>query len=93
MSEAKVGKSTLVLEVMPASDEVNIEELEKKIRAYVPEGLLWGKSQTAEACFGLKKLQIGAVVTDDVDVQGLEDELQSWEDDVSSTQIIAFQKI
>lgn len=89
----KVGKSTLVLEVMPASDEVNLDDLEKKIREVAMDGLLWGKSQRKEACFGLFALQIGAVVTDDVDVQGLEDELSSWEDWISSEKIIAFQKI
>ena len=93
MSAKPVGKSTLVLEIMPAGTDVNLDELEQKIRDYKLDGLLWGKSQRNEACFGLYALQIGAVVTDDVDVQGLEDELASWEDWISSEKIIAFQKI
>lgn len=88
-----VGKSTLVLGVNPADTEIDLDKLEAKIREIKVEGLLWGKSQRQEKCFGLYQLQIGAVVTDDVSVDDLQEEIEGWEDEVASTEIIAFQKI
>jgi translation elongation factor EF-1beta len=44
-------------------------------------------------CFGLFQIQIGAVVTDDVSVDELQETIESWEDEVGSTEILAFQKI
>ena len=88
-----VGKSTLVLMVKPADSEVDLDALEKKIREYKQEGLLWGQSQREDLCYGLVGLLMGAVVTDDVSVEDIEEELQSWEDWVMSTEIRAFQKI
>lgn len=89
----EVGKSTLVLSIKPADDTVNLDDLEAKIRAIQKDGLLWGKSQRAEMCFGLFAIQLGAVVTDDVSVDELEEEIQAMEDLVQSTEVIAFQKI
>lgn len=91
--EAAVGKSTLVLAVKPADTEVNLDALEEKIRAIQMDGLLWGKSQRAEMCFGLMQLQMGAVVTDDVSIDDLQEKIEAMEDEVQSTEIIAFQKI
>ena len=90
---AQVGKSTLVLAIKPADSDVDLDKLEAKIREIKKDGLLWGKSQRQEMCFGLFQLQMGAVVTDDVSVDDLQEELESWEDEVQSTEIIAFQKI
>lgn len=91
--EAAVGKSTLVLAVKPADTEVDLDQLEAKIREIARDGLLWGKSQRQEMCFGLFQLQMGAVVTDDVSVDEIQETIESWEDLVQSTEIIAFQKI
>jgi len=88
-----VGKSTLVLGVRPADTEVDLDALEAKIRAIAVDGLLWGKSQREELCFGLKQIQIGAVVTDDVSVDDLQEQIEGWDEEVASTEIIAFQKI
>ena len=88
----EVGKSTLVLDIKPADDEVNLDELDAKIRKLEIDGLLWGKSQRKEMCFGLYMIQMGAVVTDDVDIDGLQMELEDW-DEIQSTEIAAFQKI
>ena len=89
----KVGKSTLVLGVNPADTEIDLDKLEAKIRDIKIDGLLWSKSQRQEKCFGLYQLQIGAVVTDDVSVDDLQEQIEGWEDEVASTEIIAFQKI
>ncbi|OHT01797.1 translation elongation factor 1 beta [Tritrichomonas foetus] len=89
----EVGKSTLVLAVKPADSEIDLDKLEAKIRELKIDGLLWGKSQRQEMCFGLFQLQMGAVVTDDVSIDDLQETLESWEDEVQSTEVIAFQKI
>jgi translation elongation factor EF-1beta len=44
-------------------------------------------------CFGLFQLQMGAVVTDEVSVDDLQEQIEGWEDEVQSTEILAFQKI
>jgi translation elongation factor EF-1beta len=89
----QVGKSTLVLAVKPADSDVDLDALEAKVRGIAKEGLLWGKSQREEMCFGLFALQIGAVVTDDVSVDDIQEEIEGWEELVASTEIQAFQKI
>jgi translation elongation factor EF-1beta len=89
----QVGKSTLVLAVKPADSDVDLDALEVKVRGIQKEGLLWGKSQREEMCFGLFAIQIGAVVTDDVSVDDIQEEIEGWEDLVASTEIQAFQKI
>jgi translation elongation factor EF-1beta len=90
---APVGKSTLVLAVKPADGDINLDDLEKKVREIKRDGLLWGQSQREEMCFGIFQLQIGAVVTDDVSVDDIQETIEGWEDEVGSTEIIAFQKI
>ena len=90
----KVGKSTLVLGVNPADTEIDLDKLEAKIREVKMDGLLWStESKRQEKCFGLYQLQIGAVVTDDVSIDDLQETIEGWEDEVASTEIIAFQKI
>lgn len=89
----KVGKSTLVLGVNPADTEIDLDKLEAKIREIKVDGLLWGKSQHEKKCFGLYQIQIGAVVTDDVSVDDLQTTIESWKDEVASTEILAFQKL
>ncbi|KAH0788026.1 putative elongation factor 1 beta [Histomonas meleagridis] len=89
-----VGKSTLVLQISPADTEVNLDDLENKIRTEIKEeGLLWGKSERKPLYFGLVAILLGAVVTDDVSVDGIQEKIESWDDLVASTEIIAFQKI
>jgi translation elongation factor EF-1beta len=91
--ETKIGKSTLVLAIKPADSDVDLDALEAKVRAITAEGLLWSQAKREEMCFGLFQLQIGAVVTDDVSVDDIQEQIESWEDEVQSTEIIAFQKI
>jgi len=89
----QVGKSTLVLGVKPADVDVNLDDLEAKIRAIAKEGLLWGISKRKDLFYGLQMIQMGAVVTDDVSVDDLQEEIESWDEMVMSTEILAFQKI
>ena len=91
--EKAVGKSTLVLAIKPADTEIDLDALEAKVRAIQMDGLLWGISERKEMCFGLIAIHMGAVVTDDVSIDDLQEEIESWDEEVASTEILAFQKI
>ena len=70
-------------------DETSMTELEANVRSIEKDGLLWGRSQLVEIGYGIKKLQINAVVDDEkvfvVDLQG---EIEEDEDHVQSTDVV-----
>eukprot|EP01098_Paradermamoeba_levis_P016776 TRINITY_DN9283_c0_g1_i1.p1 TRINITY_DN9283_c0_g1~~TRINITY_DN9283_c0_g1_i1.p1 ORF type:complete len:233 (-),score=83.74 TRINITY_DN9283_c0_g1_i1:73-720(-) len=89
-----VAKSTIVLDVKPWDDETNLAEMEEKVRGIEREGLTWGKSQLVEIGYGIKKLQISAVVVDDlVSVDEVSETICAYEDLVQSVDIAAFNKL
>ena len=58
------------------------------------DGLLWGKSKLVDVAFGVKKLQINAVIEDEkVSTDDLQDQIEGFEDYVQSMDVVAFQKI
>lgn len=58
------------------------------------EGLLWGSAKLIPVGYGIKKLQINAVIVDDlVSTEDLEDQIKVHEDYVQSVDIAAFNKI
>lgn len=64
------------------------------MRGIDKEGLVWGASKWVPVGFGIKKLQINLVVEDDkVSLEELEEEIQSFEDYVQSSDIVAMQKL
>jgi len=89
-----VAKSSVVLDVKPWDDETPMEELEKCVRSIVVEGLVWGQSKLVPVGYGIKKLQIGAVVVDDlVSIEDLEEQITAFSDYVQSMDVAAFNKI
>ena len=57
------------------------------------DGLLWGKSKLVDVAFGVKKLQINAVIEDEkVSTDDLQDQIEGFEDYVQSMDVVAFQK-
>ena len=62
--KALLSKSMIVLDVKPWDDETSMEALEKHVRSVVKDGLLWGASKLVPVGFGIKKLQITAVIED-----------------------------
>ena len=64
VEKAKLSKSMIVLDVKPWDDETDLAELEKYVRAVEHDGLLWGASKLVPVGFGIKKLQITAVIQD-----------------------------
>merc|ERR1712116_125939 len=63
--QAVIAKSSLLLDVKPWDDETDMAEMEKCVRTIQCDGLLWNTSKLVPLAFGIKKLQIGAVIEDD----------------------------
>ncbi len=69
--------------------------LAERILKVEKDGLFWKTEyKLADVAFGVKKIVIGLVVEDDkVSVDDIVDELQAWEDDVQSVDIVCFNEI
>eukprot|EP01106_Pelomyxa_sp_JSP_P014589 TRINITY_DN46_c0_g1_i1.p1 TRINITY_DN46_c0_g1~~TRINITY_DN46_c0_g1_i1.p1 ORF type:complete len:256 (+),score=98.30 TRINITY_DN46_c0_g1_i1:69-836(+) len=93
-ANAKVCKSRVVFDVAPCDDETDMADLEKVVRDIAMEGLLWGKSELVPVAFGIKKLQIVAIIVDDlVSTDAIEEELTQHEDVIQSVDIVSFNKL
>lgn len=88
------AKSIVTLDVKPWDDETDMKELETNVRAIEMDGLVWGASKLMPVGFGIKKLQINLVVEDDkVSLDDLQQQIESDEDHVQSTDVAAMQKL
>ncbi|GFR03000.1 elongation factor 1-beta [Trichonephila clavata] len=91
---ALVAKSSVVLDVKPWSDETDMKELEIAVREIAMDGLTWGASKLVPLAYGIRKLQIIAIVEDaKVSVDGLQESIEEIEDLVQSVDIAAFNKL
>lgn len=89
-----IAKSNIILDVKPWDDETDMAEIEKAVRTVSCDGLLWGASKLVPVGYGIKKLQISAVVEDEkCGSEFLEEEITAFEDLVQSVDIAAFNKI
>ena len=71
-----------------------MDKLEACVRSVAMDGLLWGKSKLVDVAFGVKKLQINAVIEDEkVSTDDMQDQIEAFEDFVQSMDVVAFQKI
>jgi translation elongation factor EF-1beta len=84
-----VAKSALTIDVKPWEAETDMAALEEGVRAIGMPGLLWGKSKLVDLAFGIKKLQINAVVEDEVSTDELEELVCELEDYVQSMDIVS----
>jgi elongation factor 1-beta len=90
------AKSMITIDVKPFDDETCLETLAKKIKGEIAmDGLVWAKEhKLIPLAFGIKKLQVTAIVEDDkVSTEDLTDEIEAYEDEVQSTDIAAFNKV
>ncbi|BDA43727.1 Elongation factor 1-delta 2 [Coccomyxa sp. Obi] len=62
--KAKLTKSLIIMDVKPWDDTTDMAALEAEVRAIHKDGLLWGASKLVPVGFGIKKLQITAVIED-----------------------------
>jgi len=91
---AVIAKSTLLLDVKPWDDETDMAKLEECVRSIEMDGLIWGTSKLVPVGYGIKKLQIGAVIEDKkVSTDDLQDEIVAFEDYIQSMDIAAFNKV
>ena len=67
---------------------------EKIINTIKRDGLSWNKGyKLEEVAFGVKKLIIAFLVEDEkCGVQDIVDELESWENDIQSVDVVSFNK-
>ena len=90
-----VDKSHVILEIKGFEKDQDLESLAKKIISTVKkDGLQWNTGyKLEEVAFGIKKLVIAFLVEDKkCSVQEITDELESWEDDIQSVEIVSFNK-
>jgi len=89
-----VAKSMVTFDVKPYESETNMKEMEDNVRSLVVEGLEWKASKLVDVAYGIKKLQIAAVVIDDiVSVDDVVEQIQAFEDHVQSVDIASFNKL
>ncbi|ORC93493.1 putative 25 kDa translation elongation factor 1-beta [Trypanosoma theileri] len=89
-----IAKSSILFDVKPWDDTVDLEALAQKLHAVKRDGLLWGDHKLVPVAFGLKKLQQLIVIEDDkVSGDDLEDLIMSFENEVQSMDIVAWNKI
>ncbi|TQV95672.1 proteasome subunit alpha type 3 [Cordyceps javanica] len=89
-----IAKSVVILDVKPWDDETDMAALEAAVRGIDRDGLVWGTSKLLTVGYGIKKLQLNVVVEDDkVSTQDLQDEIESFDEYVQSSDIVAFQKL
>nr|XP_015915345.2 elongation factor 1-beta' isoform X1 [Parasteatoda tepidariorum] len=91
---ALIAKSSVVLDVKPWDDETDMKALEEAVRSISTEGLKWGAGKLVPLAYGIKKLQLVAIVEDDkVSIDWLQEAIQEHEDLVQSVDIAAFNKL
>ena len=92
--EEKVGKSTVVFAIYPASDEEDLKAIEEAVRKIQMDGVLWSTAEPIHEpfAFGITKTKMGCVVTDNVEMEDLEEAICEIEG-VHRAEIEAFQKI
>lgn len=89
-----IAKSSVVFDIKPWDDTTDMKELETNVRTIEMDGLLWGAAKLLPVAFGIKKLQIMAVIEDDkVSTDVLEEQITAFEDHVQSVDISSFNKI
>lgn len=77
-----------------ADDTTDMHELESSVRKIEHDGLVWGVSQMIAVGFGVRKLQINLIVEDEkVSVTDLQEEVETLEEYVQSSDVVAMQKL
>ena len=91
----KVNKSHVILEVKGWDADQDLESLARKIISTIKkDGLSWNTGyKIEEIAYSVKKLVIAFLVEDEkCSVQEIVDELESWENDIQSVEVVSFNK-
>ena len=90
-----VDKSHVILEIKGWEEGQDLDALAKKIIGTIKkDGLQWNTGyKLEEVAFGIKKLVIAFLAEDEkCSVQDIQDELESWSDDIQSVEVVSFNK-
>ena len=90
-----VDKSHVILEIKGWEEGQDLDALAKKIISTIKkDGLQWNTGyKLEEVAFGIKKLVIAFLAEDDkCSVQDIQDELESWSDEIQSVEVVSFNK-
>jgi len=91
---ALIAKTSVLLDCKPWDDETDMAAMLKEIKTIEMDGLLWGANKLVEIGYGIKKLQVMAVVEDDkVSIEELQEKIEAFEDYVQSCDVNAMNKI
>ena len=90
-----IAQSLVMFEVKPLDSDTDLDALAKRIFEIKMDGLYWKTEYKKEpVAFGIFKLIIGVTVEDEkVSVDGLQEQIEAFEDAVQSVEILAFNKI
>jgi len=89
-----MAKSSVVLDIAPWGEETDMAVIEQNVRGISQDGLHWGASQLVPVIGNVSKLQILAIIVDDlVSVDDVVEKIESDEDNVQSVDIVSFNKI
>lgn len=92
---ATIAKSLISIDIKPWDDETDLDAMLAFVKSIELEGLLWGSHQFIPIGFGVKKLQINAVVEDDkVSMDDLQERFEAdGEEWIQSSDVAAMSKL
>lgn len=86
-------RSIIVFDVMPADTDVDLADLERRIKDIHLDSLIWGECAVEEVGFGIRKIRVACEIEDEkCNTDDIESRIADMEDFVQSVQITAFQK-
>lgn len=90
-----IAQSLVMFEIKPLDSDTDLDAVAKRVLAIKKDGVYWKTEyKKVPVAFGIFKLIMGVTVEDEkVSVDGLQEELEAFEDMVQSVDIMAFNKI
>jgi elongation factor 1-beta len=97
VKKGPIQKSLVIFDVKvwePQPDDV-LEALGQRVLEITMDGLFWKTEfKLNDVAYGVKKITIGCVIEDEkVSTEDIIAEIESWEDDVQSVDIVSFNKL
>ena len=91
----KIPYSIILLEIKIWDSEQDLVYLVNKIQKIKKEGLYWKKEyKLVEIAFGIKKIILTLIVNDNkISIDELIDEIESWENEIQSVDILSFKEL
>merc|ERR1711935_235556 len=89
-----IAKSLVVFDIKGYEVEADWEAMATKVRLIEKDGLVWMDThKVLPVAFGMKKLQMSMLIEDDkIETEDVFEIIESWEEDVQSTDIFSFNK-